>query len=60
MPQIDGFFEVFCVEEPNVPIRGYLFSMMLEQEGTRRREKPRWQVDVCLALPDEAWGGDAV
>ena len=48
------------MEEPNVPIRGYLFSMMLEQDGTRRREKPRWQVDVCIALPDEARGGDAV
>ena len=57
---MDGFSEVFCVEEPNVPIRGYLFSMTLEQDGTQRREKPKWQVDVCLALPDEARGGDAV
>lgn len=27
--------------------------MDLEQEGTRRKVKPVWQVDVCVALPDD-------
>jgi len=25
----------------------------MEQEGTRRKVKPVWQIDVCVAIPDD-------
>lgn len=53
MPELQGFPALFRAEMPNVPIPGYLFSMKMEQEGTRRKVKPIWQIDVCVALPDD-------
>ena len=57
MPQIEGNFDVFYADDPNVPIPGYLFSMILEQDGTRQKVKPKWQVDICIAVPDHRRGG---
>ena len=47
-----GFSALNRVENNNVPIPGYLFSMEIVQENIRRRDKPEWKVDVCVALPD--------
>lgn len=44
---------MFQAQKPNVPIPGYLFSMELEQEGTRRKVKPKWQI----ADPSEVGSG---
>ena len=52
LPQLQDVPSLFRDETGNVSIPGYLFSMMMEQEGTRRKEKPVWQVDVCVAVPD--------
>lgn len=52
LPEPQGFPALFQAKNTNVPIPGYLFSMMIEQDGTQRREKPVWQIDVCAALPD--------
>jgi len=30
--------------------------MDMEQEGTRRKVKPVWQIDVCVAIPDAFTG----
>ena len=57
MPEPQGFPALFRVQNPNVPIPGYLFSMKMEQAGTRRKVKPVWQVDVCVALPDDRMFG---
>lgn len=53
MPELQGFPALFEAQTTNVPIPGYLFSMNMEQEGTRRKVKPVWQIDVCVALPDD-------
>lgn len=37
----------------NVPIPGYLYSMVLEQPGAEKKDKPGWQIDVCAAIPDD-------
>ena len=52
-----SFPALFRVENPNVPIFGYLYSMV-RQLPTRRKKgesPPRtdWQVDVCVALPQD-------
>lgn len=52
MPELQEFSAFFRTEKANVPIPGYLFSMELEQEETRRKVKPKWQIDVCIALPN--------
>lgn len=52
-PVLQGIPALYQAQNENVPIPGYLFSMDLEQEGTRRKVKPVWQVDVCVALPDD-------
>lgn len=44
---------LYRAENPNAPIPGYLCSMNIEQEGTRRKGKPQWQMDVCVAVPDD-------
>ena len=51
--QNQGFSAVFQAETPNVPIPGYLYSMQITEDDSRRRDKPVWQVDVCAALPDD-------
>ena len=53
MPELQGVQALYQAENPNVPIHGYLCSMDVEQEGTRRKVKPVWQIDVCVALPDD-------
>jgi len=51
----------------NVPIAGYLFSLdsgpsiyrYHPETGEpifRREDKPRWRIDVCAALPEDASG----
>lgn len=50
MPELQGFPALFQAQNTNVPIPGYLFSMKLEQEGTRRKVKPVWQVDVSMTV----------
>lgn len=52
MPELQGFPALYQAENTNVSIPGYLFSMNMEQDGTRRKVKPIWQIDVCVALPD--------
>ena len=52
MPELQGIQALYQAKNPNVPIHGYLFSMDVEQGGIRRKEKPVWQIDVCVALPD--------
>lgn len=39
LPEPQGFPALFQAKNTNVPIPGYLFSMMIEQDGTQRREK---------------------
>ena len=51
--QNQGLSAVFRAETTNVPIPGYLYSMQITEEDSRRRDKPKWQVDVCAALPDD-------
>ena len=51
--QNQGFPAPFLAETTNVPIPGYLYSMQIAEEDSRRRDKPTWQVDVCAALPDD-------
>lgn len=60
MPELQGVPALYQAESTNVPIPGYLFSMNMEQEGTRRKVKPVWQIDVYVAIPDERtfWKGD--
>ncbi len=53
MPELQGVLAVYRAEMPNVPIPGYLYSMDMEQEGTRRKVKPVWRIDVCVAVPDD-------
>ena len=53
MPELQGVLALYRAENPNVPIPGYLFSMDMEQGGTRRKVKPVWQIDVCVAVPDD-------
>ena len=62
MPELQGIPALYQAEITNVPIPGYLFSMNMEQEGIRRKVKPVWQIDVCVALPDDRtfWKGGAV
>ena len=62
LPQLQDFPSLFRDETGNVSVPGYLFSMMMEQKGTRRKEKPVWQIDVCVAVPDHRGpkrGGEA-
>ena len=51
--QNQGFSAVFRAENTNVPIPGYLYSMQITEDDSRRRDKPTWQVDICAALPDD-------
>ena len=53
MPELQGILALYQAEITNVPIPGYLFSMDMEKEGTRRKVKPEWQIDVCVALSDD-------
>ena len=53
MPELQGVPALYQAETTNVLIPGYLFSMNLEQEGTRCKVKPVWQIDVCVAVPDD-------
>ena len=48
-----GFPALFRAENTNVPIPGYLYSMQITEDDSRRRDKPTWQVDICAALPDD-------
>ena len=58
MPELQGVQALYQAENPNVPIHGYLFSMDGEQGGIRRKEKPVWQIDVCVAIPDHRTFGN--
>lgn len=40
MPELQGFPALFQAQNPNVRIPGYLFSMKMEQAGTRRKVNP--------------------
>ena len=53
LPELQGIPAPFWAENTNVRVPGYLFSMNMEQEGTRRKVKPVWQIDICVALPDD-------
>ena len=55
-------------EITNVPISGYLFSLDSGPSVYRyhpatgepifhRKDKPRWRIDVCAALPEPRRGG---
>lgn len=37
----------------NVPIPGYLYSMVLERLGAGKKDKPKWQSDVYAAITDD-------
>ena len=45
-----GFSSPETPKNTNVPIPGFLFSMNMEQTGARRKVKPVWTVNVCVAL----------
>ena len=60
MPEKVTDFDVFVKEGENSEIPGYLFSVCVEQEKSPLKVKPRWRVDVCLALPDHRRGGGVV
>ena len=60
MPEKVTDFDVFMKEGEHSEIPGYLFSVCVEQENSPLKVKPRWQVDVCLALPDHRRGGGEV
>ena len=60
MPEKVTDFDVFVKERENLEIPGYLFSICVERENSPLKVKPRWQVDVCIALPDHRRGGGEV
>lgn len=51
--ELQGFSILFQAENPNVPIPGYLLSMNTAQEGTKQKMKLLWQIDVCVAVPND-------
>ena len=62
-----GLFSPYRVENTNVPISGYLFSLDSGPSIYRyhpetgepifcREDKPHWRIDVCAALPEDASG----
>jgi len=62
-----GLSGLFRVENTNVPISGYLFSLdsgpsiyrYHQETGEpifRREDKPHWRIDVCAALPEDSSG----
>ena len=66
-----GLFGPFRVENTNVPISGYLFSLdagpavyryhpVTGEPIYRKSDKPHWRVDVCAALPDGRGGKGGV
>lgn len=63
IPIKQGFSKIYRRENENVPIPGYLYSMEMEpalyrysaekqQAIYRKADKPRWQLDVCVSIPD--------
>ena len=60
MPEKVTDFDIFVKKWEDSEIPGYLFSVCVEQENSPMKVKPRWQVDVCLALPDHRRGGREV
>ena len=60
MPEKVTEFDVFEKKGEDSEIPGCLFSICVEQEKSPLKVKPRWQVDVCLALPDHRRGGGEV
>ena len=57
MPETVTDFDIFMKEGEDSEIPGYLFSVCVEQENPPRKVKPKWQVDVCLTVPDHRRGG---
>ena len=58
-----GVLELKSVENTNVPISGYLFSLdsgpvvyryhpVTREPIYHREEKPHWRIDVCASLPE--------
>ena len=60
MPEKVTDFDIFVKEGEDSEIPGYLFSICVEQENSPLKVKPKWQADVCLALPDHRRGGGEV
>ena len=69
MPVNQGFSRIYLRENTNVPIPGYLYSIEMEpvmyrysverrQAIYRKADKPRWQIDVCVAIPDNRTFGN--
>lgn len=69
MPVNQGFSRIYLRENTNVPIPGYLYSIEMEpalyrysaerqQAIYRKADKPRWQLDVCVAIPDHRTFGN--
>ena len=50
--QNQGIQGTYTRETTNVPISGYLYSLQISDNKARRREKPVWRVDVCVAMPN--------
>ena len=57
MPEKVTDFEVFVKEGEGSEIHGYLFSICVVQENARLKVKPKWQIDVCVAIPNHRRGG---
>lgn len=58
-----GVLELKSVENKNVPISGYLFSLdsgpsvyryhpVTREPIYHREDKPHWRIDVCAYLPE--------
>ena len=69
LPIKQGFPNIFLRENTNAPIPGYLYSIEMEpvvyrysaerqQAIYRKADKPRWKVDVCVAIPDNRTFGN--
>lgn len=68
MPVNQDFSKIYLRENTNVPIPGYLYSIEMEpamyrysterqQPIYRKSDKPRWQLDVCVAIPNHCTFG---
>ena len=69
LPINQGFSNIFLRENTNVPIPGYLYSIEMEpvvyrysaerqQAIYRKADKSRWQIDDCVAIPDNRTFGN--
>ena len=69
IPIKQGFSKIYRRENAKVPIPGYLYSIEMEpvlyrysaerqQAIYRKADKPRWQIDVCVAIPDHRTFGN--